>query len=273
MKKRNMRKQAKILVEHILDKDPISANSIFQKLILEAEEAREEEVADELDLDLPEDDNAETGDTAETNDIEVDVDEDSIDETGDGTIEGMEESSGMSAEESDKIVDDIVEINCQINAKLVSNLFDKIAELKNKIESLGLDENSREYLKYDVSIQYYSDKLQDLQNKTNPGIDQSKVEEAITKIQTAVEQLAGEVNGNSEEEELDIESPEEVAAKNDLAEDEEDSTEAETDGETAADTEATDEEIDTDNDSTLNDESEAEEETETSDDEVDELFS
>ena len=181
MKKRNMRKQAKILVEHILDKDPISANSIFQKLILEAEEAREEEVADELDLDLPEDE------AAGTDDIEVDADEDSIDETGDGTIEGMEESSGMPAEESDKIVDDIVEINCQINAKLVSNLFDKIAELKNKIESLGLDENSREYLKYDVSIQYYSDKLQDLQNKTNPGIDQSKVEEAITKIQTAVE--------------------------------------------------------------------------------------
>ena len=267
MKKRNMRKQAKILVEHILDKDPISANSIFQKLILEAEEAREEEVADELDLDLPEDE------AAGTDDIEVDADEDSIDETGDGTIEGMEESSGMPAEESDKIVDDIVEINCQINAKLVSNLFDKIAELKNKIESLGLDENSREYLKYDVSIQYYSDKLQDLQNKTNPGIDQSKVEEAITKIQTAVEQLAGEVNGNSEEEELDIDSPEEVAAKNDLAEDEADSTEAETDGETAAETEETTDEIETDNDSTLNDESEAEEETETSDDEVDELFS
>ena len=262
-----MRKQAKILVEHILDKDPISANSIFQKLILEAEEAREEEVADELDLDLPEDE------AAGTDDIEVDADEDSIDETGDGTIEGMEESSGMPAEESDKIVDDIVEINCQINAKLVSNLFDKIAELKNKIESLGLDENSREYLKYDVSIQYYSDKLQDLQNKTNPGIDQSKVEEAITKIQTAVEQLAGEVNGNSEEEELDIDSPEEVAAKNDLAEDEADSTEAETDGETAAETEETTDEIETDNDSTLNDESEAEEETETSDDEVDELFS
>lgn len=77
MKKRNLRKQTKLLVEHILDKDPISANSIFQKLILEAEEAREEEVAEELDL---------TDDTA----AEDGGDDLGLDEDGDDTGEDIE---------------------------------------------------------------------------------------------------------------------------------------------------------------------------------------
>lgn len=80
MKKRNLRKQTKLLVEHILDKDPISANSIFQKLILEAEEAREEEVAEELDLtDEPDDTAAEDG-----------GDDLGLDEGGDDTGEDIE---------------------------------------------------------------------------------------------------------------------------------------------------------------------------------------
>jgi hypothetical protein len=269
MKKRNLRKQARVLVEHILDKDPISANSIFQKMILEAEEAREEEVADELDLDF---DGGDEGAEEET-DVAVDETEDAMDDsTGDGSIENMEESEGMSAADSDKVVDDIVEINCQINAKLISNLFDKIAELKNKVESLGLDENSREYLKYDVSIQYYSDKLQDLQNKTNPGIDQSKVEEALTKIETAIEQLSGEAGGveGESDEDFDVDSPDEVSAKNDLA-DSDDETEAETDGDEAEDVT---EDPEQQNDSDLSGEDEAEDEEETnSDDSIDELFS
>ena len=49
MKKHNLRKQSKLLVESILDKDPITANSIFQRLILEAEEEREDDVLAELD--------------------------------------------------------------------------------------------------------------------------------------------------------------------------------------------------------------------------------
>ena len=44
----HIRKGSKLLVESILDKDPIKANSIFQRLIMEAEEAREDEVDEEL---------------------------------------------------------------------------------------------------------------------------------------------------------------------------------------------------------------------------------
>lgn len=211
MKKSELRrKQSKLLIEHILNKDPISANSIFQKLIMEAEEDRENDVMGELGLD---DDNSDTDD----NDVDSDM------EFGMDSTDSVE---GLGSEETDKKVDDIIEINCQINAKLISNLFDKIADLKTQIEGLGLDPNSREYLKYDVTIQYYSDKLQDLQNKTNPGIDQSKVEEALDKITTAIEQLHGEVGGDSFDDQgnqdiTDIKSPEEVGAENELNDNEE----------------------------------------------------
>lgn len=208
MKKSELRrKQSKLLIEHILNKDPISANSIFQKLIMEAEEDRENDVMDELGL---------GDDSSDAEDQDQDM------EFG---LEGSDSVEGLGSEETDKKVDDIIEINCQINAKLISNLFDKIADLKTQIEGLGLDPSSREYLKYDVTIQYYSDKLQDLQNKTNPGIDQAKVEEALDKITTAIEQLQGEVGGDSfddqgNEDITDIESPEEIGAENELNDDE-----------------------------------------------------
>jgi hypothetical protein len=68
-------------------------------------------------------------------------------------------------------------------------MFDTIAELKQALEDKGLDVNSKEFIKSDVSIAYYSDKLQEFQGKTNPGVDQAKLEEALDKIFEALEQL------------------------------------------------------------------------------------
>ena len=253
--KKNLRKDSKLLVEHILNKDPLSANSVFQRLIMEAEEEREAEVDEELGLDDFDDmDDAE----AEIDDFGGDDAADLGDDLGgDEDLESESDIESLDNDETEKIVDDIVEINCQINAKMISNLFDKIAQLKSQIAELGLDENSREYLKYDVSIQYYSDKLQDLQNKTNPGIDQSKVEGALEKIATAIEQLCGEAGGENTDID-DINTPEEVAAENDLTDDTEDFEETEI--ETEVDTEEEPEETDVDTE-------EDAEETETSDDE------
>ena len=259
-KKRNLREQSKLLVESILDKDPITANSIFQRLILEAEEAREEEVLDELGLDDETDTEVDAEVDTET-DVEMEGDEETADELG------MEDSvDDMSNEESDKIVDDIVEINCQINAKMISKLFDRIAEIKTNILNLGLDENSREFLKYDITIQYYSDKLQNLQNKTNPGIDQEKVEIALQKITEALDELESE-SGETEADITDVNTPEEVEADAGLTEDEVEAdveeTEAESEeGEEDAEVTADDETAETE-----------EEDEETSDtDELDELF-
>ena len=226
-KKHNLRKAARILVEHVLNKDPLSANEIFKRLILEAEKNREaeaeEEAFDDFDFDFePDDAEGDVEDTdaegGEDEGGEEGFDDFEFDEEGEEGAGDVPDIESMDNAESDELADDVVEINCQINAKVISNLFDKIAEIKSALEGLNLDENSREYLKYDVTIQYYSDKLQDLQGKTNPGIDQTKVEEGLTKITTALEQLEGEIGGGSMETELtDIESPEEVAAENDLA--------------------------------------------------------
>ena len=244
MKNRNLREQAKELVNQILNKDPLSANKTFAKLIMEAEEQREEEVSDELGLD---ENNAE--DSKNLNEDET--------------------TSNTSNEETDKIVDDIIEINCQINAKMISNLFDQIAELKNKIENLELDPNSREYLKYEVTIQYYSDKLQDLQNKTNPGIDQSKVETSLEKISNALKQLEGEIGGNNDSNLTDIQTPEEISAENGLNEPEseesssEDSEEASSENSEESKSENSEESSSEDSEEASSESSEESEESET----------
>lgn len=217
MKKHDLRNQSRILIEHILQKDPISANSVFQRLIMEAEEERENEVMDELGFD---------DETADSEDVATSTE---VDDTFD--TDGADEVDGLDNAETDKAIDDIIEINCQINAKRISNIFDKIAELKNQLEQAGLDETSKEYLKFDVSIQYYSDKLQDLQNKTNPGIDQGKVEEALDKIETAISELGGELGGSDTDENItDVDTPAEISAENDLE------TEPEETGEAAEET-------------------------------------
>ena len=259
MKNRNLREKAKELVNQILNKDPLSANKTFAKLIMEAEEQREEEVSDELGLD------------------ENDVSDSSLDENNDENSESSNEDetkSDMSNEETDKIVDDIIEINCQINAKMISNLFDQIAELKNKIENLELDPNSREYLKYEVTIQYYSDKLQDLQNKTNPGIDQSKVETSLEKISDALKQLEGEIGGNNDSNLTDIQTPEEISAENGLNEPESEESEESSSEESGETEESNSEETEETEESNSEETEETSEETEeTSDENLDDLFS
>lgn len=255
-KRNNLRKKSRLLVEHILDNDPISANTLFQQLILEAEARREHKAAIIAEADGDEDDDLELDDIDDTENMDADEETDA-DETEED-IDDAEADEADEAEEFDEFgdtedsiesldnaeveaaADDIVEIECQINAKMISNLFDKIGELKNAVINLGLDENSREYLEYDVSIQYYSDKLQELQNKTNPGIDQSKVETGIQKIEAAIEQLMGKAGINDDSGIDDIDSPEEVAAgiedtedtdveETDVDSEEEDDTEAEAD--------------------------------------------
>jgi hypothetical protein len=243
MKKHDLRKQSKLLVESILDKDPITANSIFQRLILEAEEEREDDVLTELGLDDAEDTSSD--DTENTDDLGLDDGEggeDTDDAEAAADLGMTDDVESMNAEETDNTVDDIVEINCQINAKLISNLFDKIAELKTQLGGLGLDESSREYLNYDVAIQYYSDKLQELQGKTNPGIDQTKVQTAIDKIEAAIQELSGKVGGGSTDD-FSIDTPAEVEAEAGLGEADNETTEAETDGEENTDSETSDDEL------------------------------
>lgn len=200
MKKHNLREKSRLLVEHVLNKEFLAANSVLEKLIAEAEEDRENEVSEEFGFD------SEEGGEETPNDGGDDTQLDSSSE------ESSEE--GISDKDVDKVVDDTIEITCQINAKIIAKLFDKISALKQALDNADLDQDSREFIKFDTSITYYSDKLQDLQGKTNPGVDQSKVEEALNKIDTSLNQLKGELGGSSDENTADVASPEEIDSAN-----------------------------------------------------------
>ena len=207
MKKHNLREKSRLLVEHILNKDFLEANSVLEKLISEAEEDRENAISAEFGFDSEEGGNETPNDGGE--DVQLDA-----------------SPEGMSDEDATKTVDDAIEIECQINAKIVAKLFDKVSALKQDLDNANLDQDSREFIKFDTSITYYSDKLQDLQGKTNPGVDQAKVEEALNKIGTSLDQLKGEIGGGSSDDSIDVASPEQIAS---ASEDEGDGNEAQAD--------------------------------------------
>ena len=140
MKKHNLREKSRLLVEHILNKNFLEANSVLEKLISEAEEDRENEVSEEFGFDTEEGGDVTPNDGGE--DVQLDA-----------------SPEGMSDEDATKAVDDAVEIACQINAKIVAKLFDKVSALKQDLDNANLDQDSREFIKFDTSITYYSDKL------------------------------------------------------------------------------------------------------------------
>ena len=209
-KKLSIREQSQLLVQSILNKQTLTANKILDKLIAQAEEQREQLInklilqQDELDgLEDTDDDTAE-----DDADMDMQDGEDS-EESGDD-LDGEEEE--VNEADVDNKIDDALQIQCEINAKRITSMFDTIAELKQALDDKGLDANSKEYIKSDVSIQYYSDKLQEFQGKTNPGVDQSKLEEALDKIFEALEQLKGELGvEGAGDVDTDVDTPEEVS--------------------------------------------------------------
>lgn len=210
--KLSIREQSRLLVQSILNKQTLSANEILDKLIAEAEQQREKTIQK---LIFQQDEESDEGLDDEGGDEDLDLDDEGGDEDlqdGDDSgdeLDGQEEETSQA--DVDNKVDDALQIQCEINAKRITSMFDSIAELKQALDEKGLDVNSKEYIKSEVSIQYYSDKLQEFQGKTNPGVDQAKLEEALDKIFEALEQLKGQLGvQGGEDVDTDIDSPEEA---------------------------------------------------------------
>lgn len=223
--KLSIREQSRLLVQSILNKQTLSANKILDRLITEAEQQREKAI---YKLILQQDEELDEGGDEDLDLGDEDVDEDlqDGDDSGD-ELAGQEEE--VTQADVDNKVDDALQIQCEINAKRITSMFDSIAELKQALDEKGLDVNSKEYIKSEVSIQYYSDKLQEFQGKTNPGVDQAKLEEALDKIFEALEQLKGQLGvQGGEDVDTDIDSPEEVGG--DVDEDTEDTEDTEDSG-------------------------------------------
>jgi hypothetical protein len=232
-----LRDKSKLLVEHIINNNNVDAESLFKTLITEIEarrelnikkhsklilEAEEDELDMDLDMDLEEDSeaNAEGDSEGDTEDTEVDFEDDLGDLEAEEDIESTAEDidangdiEGDAEADAEEIVDttnDITDINCEVNSKVISILFDKLAEIKSKVNALNLDPSTREAIKYSVTIEYYSDKLLDLQSKTTPETDQSRVEEALNAIEKSLDSLLSELGANDSEEFDEVKTPEEV---------------------------------------------------------------
>lgn len=229
MKRHNLRPTSKLLVQSILKGDVLSADNLFKKLITEAQEDREAEAAAEVEGEQFED--ISFDETDETDDTELDT-ADGEEQTIDDSTQTAEEDLSVDTEDeldeelaneksadldedkelSDDI-DDIAIIKKGVNQKMVSNLFDKIANMKNAIEGLDLDPESREYITYDYSLNYYSDKLLTIQTKVNEEADQTIITAALDKIKTSLEQLAGEAGIEDALSIDDIKTPNQIKAE------------------------------------------------------------
>lgn len=260
MKRHNLRKDSKLLVQSILAGDMISADKLFSKLITQAEEDRQNEaaaeVAGETLEDAPAEETEEIADTEiEANDTAAELDEslnnveDDLSELTENMDPGLEDAEtteeietdsemimdNMSESDTiDEVEDDLAEITRRVNEKLISNLFDKLAIIKNGIDQLGLDPESRESIQYEMSLEYYSEKLLLIQTKVNEKGDQDAINSALDKIKASLEQIAGQagINPNSD---LDVQTPGELEAESGLTDDE--NIESVTDGDESTEVE------------------------------------
>ena len=225
MKRHNLRPTSKLLVQSILKGDVLSADQLFKKLITEAQEDRQAEAVAEVegeqfeDVSFDESDDTEIDATEEEQtiddstqtaeeDLSVDTEDELDEELANEKSADLDEDKELSDD-----IDDIAIIKKGVNQKMVSNLFDKIANMKNAIEGLDLDPESREYITYDYSLNYYSDKLLTIQTKVNEEADQTIITAALDKIKTSLEQLAGEAGIEDALSTDDIKTPNQIKAE------------------------------------------------------------
>ena len=216
---KSLKENSRLLVEQVLNERFLDANSTLAKLITEAEENREEEVAESLGIEDDED-AASEGSEEEINTDDIGEPDNGSPNLGDSLDQSVEEAGDQSVGEGEmtEMSNDVVEINCEINQKIISKLYDKISNLKTTLNAKDLDHDTREYITLETKLSYYGNKLEELQSKTNPAIDQTKVEERINIIDAALKSLEAEIGGSDEI--SDVESTDEL-----------ENTEAEAEGE------------------------------------------
>lgn len=211
---KSLEKNSRLLVEQILEEKFLDANSTLASLIAEAEENREEAVDDSLNDGSDETDDIESGeggdDQVNTDGIEADEPTDGGPALGDSLDQSVEDAGDQAVGEGEmtEMSNDVVEINCEVNQKIISKLYDKISNLKTTLNANDMDHDTREYITLETKLSYYGNKLEELQSKTNPAIDQSKVEERINIIDAALKSLEAEIGGTDEV--SDVESTDEL---------------------------------------------------------------
>lgn len=213
---KTLKDKTKLLVENILGNKLLEANVLLEELIKEAESIREDDISatlndeavasDEASSDADEtveepssDENEEGEQIDEPTDGDPTLGDNLTDGLTDGLADDTDEENSLGNGELSEMSNDIVEINCEINQKIIGKLYDKISNMKSQLVSLNLNTDEREYISLETKLSYYGNKLEELQSKTNPAIDQTKVEERISIIDKALKTLESEINGSDTE--------------------------------------------------------------------------
>lgn len=207
---KSIKDNTKLLVEQVLGGNLLDANLTLSSLITETEKQREAQIRHTIfeaegddsadDVEGVEDDSTVDGDGNEGETIDTT----NIDEPTDGdpnlgdSLDNSVEDGSVSEGEMTEMSNDIVEINCEINQKIINKLFDKISNLKTVLNSKDMDHDTREFITLETKLSYYGNKLEELQSKTNPAIDQVKVEDRINIIEAALKTLEAEIGSPSD---------------------------------------------------------------------------
>ena len=205
---KTLKDKTKLLVENILGNKLLEANVLLEELIKEAEDIREDDISATLNNEAEASSDAD--ETVEEPSIDENEEAEQINEPtdgdptlGDNLTDGLaddtDEENSLGNGELSEMSNDIVEINCEINQKIIGKLYDKISNMKSQLVSLNLNTDEREYISLETKLSYYGNKLEELQSKTNPAIDQTKVEERISIIDKALKTLESEINGSDTE--------------------------------------------------------------------------
>lgn len=194
---KTIKSKSRRLVQQILSEEFLEANDTLVSLLTEAEQDREDTISGQT---LDQED-AET-DQTQTNDANLQSNQpslDQIDQPSDGSpnlgdsLDNSFQDNSISQGESDEMTNDVIEIKCEVNQKIISKLCDKIANLKTALISKQLDKDSREYITLETSLAYYGNHLSQLQTKTNQAIDQDKVQQKIEIISAALKTLETQI--------------------------------------------------------------------------------
>ena len=185
----------KSMIKLVLEGNYLEADKLLKSIVLEAEEEREKATAEELGFEdeLAGDGAAEEGTAAADN---ADISDDSnVDTTDDELF--PEETPEVSNDELDSVTDDVVEIKCEVNKKIIGILFDKITNVRTVLNNSDMDQTSREFLTLDVKISYYANKLEELQSKANVEVNQDELESRLDTINIAIGNIENELGVSS----------------------------------------------------------------------------
>ena len=209
MKKNQIKSNCKLLVESILSENLVDANDILKKLLNDIEEERENtaiklvmEQESEDEAGAPEDadtnlDEADEGEDDSADDAEGDDEDDpglgdDLADAQEGNDEGEGDEDAENAVGNAKLSEmgnDEVELQCEINEKMISIYTDKLSNLKSQLNAMGLDKQERDYVTFEMQISYYSKKLRELQDKCEVTVDQDEVKERLDIIEAAIKTI------------------------------------------------------------------------------------